>query len=141
MPIILIILGALIAVSSIQDTHRKLWRVTSGAFTGKDNFIYWVIALVAVGAVGYVGTETGKLRNFSVYFMILIIIVMLLSNNKDGKNFFEMFMQEIEEGTTKEAAEFGAPLVESGGSNPNAQSNLESWSEKAGTALKVASFF
>lgn len=116
MPFVLILAGAMIAISALQDTHKELWEKFSGDFTGEGNFIYWFASIGAIGAIGYAGKEGGATRTFSNYFMALIIVVMILANNRSGKNFFKLLVDEIKEGTTEVAAPLGAPLITSANS-------------------------
>lgn len=92
MPFLLLFLGVVFVVSGVRGTQGDLLMLLKGDFTGKNNFIYWILALYAIGATGYVEA----LRPISDAFMVLILVVMILSN----KGFFDNFMKQIEPTTT-----------------------------------------
>lgn len=83
MPFALTIIGLLLVVTGFQNTHAQLGKQITSDFTGKNNFIYWIAALGAVGALGYVK----ELEPFSRAFLVLILIGIFLSN----KGFFSQF--------------------------------------------------
>lgn len=87
MPFLLVITGLIMIISALQNTHAQL-----GSQLRKDfvPFGSWVLALGAVGALGYVP----ELRRFSHYFMALIIVAMLLSN----KGFFAKLTEAVKLG-------------------------------------------
>jgi hypothetical protein len=95
MPFALILIGLLMVVSGARDTYKELGAELTDDFTGPNNFTYWVLAFGSVGALGYVP----QLRNFSRTFMALMIIAMLLANQRgQGGGFFESFMSAIQSG-------------------------------------------
>lgn len=83
MPFILTIGGLLLIVTGFQNTHKQLGNQLVSDFTGQNNFIFWVAALGAVGALGYVK----ELEPFSRAFLVLILIGIFLSH----KGFFTQF--------------------------------------------------
>lgn len=87
MPFALIIIGLLLVVTGFQNTYKQFGNQIANDFTGKNNFLYWVIALGVIGAVGYVK----ELQSFSRAFMVLIIVSIFLSN----KGFFNQFQNAI----------------------------------------------
>lgn len=87
MPFLLVFIGLLMVVTGTRNTHVAFARQVQSDFTGQGNFITWVVALGAVGSLGYIE----KLRTFSHYFMALIIIGLVLSN----KGFFAKFSQAL----------------------------------------------
>lgn len=56
-------------------------------FTGKNNFVYWVLSILIVGAIGYIK----PLQPVSRAFMLLIIIVLFLTN----KGVFAQFNEAL----------------------------------------------
>lgn len=63
-------------LTGVKNTYAQFGSTVAGDFTGKGNFTYWLASLGAVGALGYIDA----LREFSRYFMALIIIAMVLAN-------------------------------------------------------------
>lgn len=76
MPFALVLLGLILIISGVKNTHRALGQSLVDDFTGPGNFFYWVGAIGAVGAVGY----WEKARPLSHAFLVLILVAMVLSN-------------------------------------------------------------
>jgi hypothetical protein len=94
MPFLLIIVGTFMVVSAARGTHQQLATLVKGDFSGPNNFVYWVLAILIVGSIGYVP----KVKPFSVMFLALIIIVMFLRSGDPATGaggFFDKFMQGI----------------------------------------------
>jgi hypothetical protein len=109
MPFVLIIIGTVLLISSVRNTYGAttptggpgLAKLVQGDFTGQANFLYWIIALLLIGAVGYVRS----LRPISVAFLALIIIVLFLKKGNPsgvGGGFFSQFTAAL--GTTQQSA-------------------------------------
>lgn len=91
MPFALITIGLALIVSGIKNTQSQLGAQVVKDFTGAGNFIYWVLAIFCVGALGYIP----QLDKFSKAFMGLIIVALFISN----KGFFSQFTVAIQSGT------------------------------------------
>lgn len=76
MPYALIFLGAVFLMAGIRNTYGKLWELIKGDFTAQNGFLTWVAAIAVVGGIGYIP----KLRNLSIAFMTLLLLVLVLSN-------------------------------------------------------------
>lgn len=76
MPYVLLLFGAVLLVSGIRGTHKELWELIKGDFTGNKSFLLWVAAIGVVGGIGYIK----PLKGFSIGFMSLLVLVLLLSN-------------------------------------------------------------
>ena len=87
MPLALIVIGAVFLSAAIRGSQDDLFDVLKDDFTGRDNFIYWGLALFVIGAVGYYR----PLRPLSNSFMVLVFVVLFISN----QGFFNKFMGEI----------------------------------------------
>lgn len=101
MPFALLILGILLLVAGARNTQDILFALFKGDFGGQDNFIFWFLAIVLIGAVGYVP----KLKPVSTAFLGLVIVVLFLkkgSTGGTGGGFFAQFTQAI--GGTQNAA-------------------------------------
>ena len=107
MPYALIIFGAMLLVSSVRNTQGDLFTLLKGDFSGNNNFIFWMLSIFAVGAIGYVP----KLKPISTAFLVLIVTVLFLSR----KGFFDQFMAQIKAPNTTDskAALSGASLTPS----------------------------
>jgi hypothetical protein len=80
MPYALVIIGLLMIITGVLNTYAAFATQLQNDMGG---FIVWVIALGAVGALGYVE----NLRTFSHYFMALILIALILNNKGVFANF------------------------------------------------------
>lgn len=88
MPYIFIIIGLVMVIAAVRntvaDTKDANGNVTDAGlatllkhdFTGQNNYIYWVVSILIIGAIGYIK----PLQPVSRAFMLLVIIVLFLSN-------------------------------------------------------------
>lgn len=88
MPYALIIFGAILLTASVRNTQADLFRLLKGEFTGSHNFVYWLLSILIIGAIGYVD----KLKPISSAFMVLVVMVLFLSN----RGFFNQFQSQIQ---------------------------------------------
>lgn len=87
MPFILIVAGVVLLIAAVRNTQQDLFLLLAKDFTGKNNFIYWVLAILIIGAVGYIP----RLKPVSDGFLILVILTLFI--RKGG--FFDAFTQQI----------------------------------------------
>lgn len=90
MPFALLIIGLLMIITGINNNYSQFASQLSQDFSGSKSFLVWVLALGAVGALGYIK----DLRTFSHYFMALILISMILAN----KGVFAQFQTALAAG-------------------------------------------
>lgn len=89
MPFVLLIIGFLAIVSAIRGTYSALGAQIVSDLKGTGSrplsgigpvqpagYVYWVSAIIAVGAVGYYA----PMQKFSRAFMVLILLGMVLAN-------------------------------------------------------------
>ncbi len=94
MPFALIIAGLVMLVSGVRGTTTQLASLVDGDLTGTDNFLYWVTAILVVGAFGYID----DLRTLSRTILFLLIVVLFLkrgNSNGIGGGFFAQFTSAI----------------------------------------------
>jgi hypothetical protein len=91
MPFVLLFIGATLIVSGVRGTSGTLFTLLKGDFTGNGNFLYWFLAVLIIGSIGYVK----KLQTFSDIFLGLLVLVMIIANEKTGKDFFSSFDFQI----------------------------------------------
>lgn len=110
MPFALLIIGVWLLIAGVRNTAGPasspgtLFALLHGDFTGSDNFAYWFIAIILIGAVGYIP----KVRSVSVAFLTLILVVLFLkkgSSNGVGGGFFSQFLSGIGVTNTSSAAQ------------------------------------
>ena len=81
MPFVLIALGVLFLVVSIQGTQGDLFALLKSEFVGSNSFLPWVAALLILGLLGYIR----PIRPITHAFMLLVLLVLVLANG--GKVF------------------------------------------------------
>lgn len=86
MPFALIIVGLVLVVAAVRGTTDTLFSTVKGDFEGPNNFTYWVVAILILGALGYVPS----LEKISRLFLALVVVALFLSNG----GFFEKFNQQ-----------------------------------------------
>lgn len=121
MPLVLLIIGVVLVIAGVRSTQDTLFSLVKGDFTGTDNFIYWLGAILIIGAIGYIP----KVKPISTALLVLVIVVLFLKKGDAqglGGGFFSQFTNALE--TT-------------GNSNASGVANLES-STAAVAASKAA---
>lgn len=93
MPFALVTIGLLLFVTGAKDTYKALGAQVASDFTGPGNFTYWLAAIGAMGALGYIEA----FKPFSRAFMVLIIVSMVLAN----QGFFAKLTAAIKSGPDK----------------------------------------
>ena len=128
MPYALLFIGTVLIVAGIRNTQGQLGKLLVSDFTGAGNFIYWIIAIIVIGSIGYIqGFE-----KFSRAFMTLIIVGLLLSN----QGFFTQFLSAIQSGTAQPAPKTDESL---GGSSSSSSGGSSSSSSGGGLSSLLSS--
>jgi hypothetical protein len=106
MPFALIIIGVIFLIASVKNTVQTtpnggpgLYPLLVSDFTGSNNFIFWFVAMLIIGAVGYIQ----KLKPVSVALLTLVVLVLFLKKGNPsgvGGGFFSQFTSGI--GTTQQ---------------------------------------
>lgn len=101
MPYALVTIGLILFITGARDTFAPLGAQLQSDFTGNRNFVFWIAAIGSVGALGYIRS----LQTFSTTFMALIIITLLLAEQKNGSTgFFGQFISDLKAGPNCQAA-------------------------------------
>lgn len=95
MPYAFIIVGLAMLVSGARGTSSDLLTLIKSDLTGTNNFFYWIVAILAIGAVGYIDT----LKGVSRAFLVLVLVVLVLADNKQngGGGLFVKFDAALKE--------------------------------------------
>lgn len=101
MPYMFLLSGLILVIAAVRGTQADLLTLLKGDITGKNNFIYWIISILIIGAVGYIP----NLKPVSRAFLALVIIVLFLQN-KGGV--FAQFTQALNSTQNKTTATTGA---------------------------------
>jgi|SRR5580700_2051720 hypothetical protein len=86
----LLIIGLLMVIVGGRGTYAQFGSQVASEFQGQGSFTYWLIAIAAVGAIGYFPA----IQKISRYLMALIIISIFLSH----KGFFAKFQAALAQG-------------------------------------------
>jgi hypothetical protein len=84
MPFALLLIGIVLLVAGIRNTQCILFAEVEGDFTGPNNFFYWFLAIMIIGALGYVP----KLKPISTALLVLVVVVLFLHKGQNG-GFFQ----------------------------------------------------
>jgi hypothetical protein len=95
MPFVLLIVGLLMIITGARGTYAQFGSQLASEFEGTNNFTYQMIALGAVGALGYIPA----LQTISRWALALILLVILLSN-KNSNGFYSEFQAALQNGPT-----------------------------------------
>jgi len=96
MPFAFIIVGIILLVSGVRGNSTNLVTLIKGDFSGSNNFIYWMLSILILGGIGYIQ----DLKTISRAFLWLVIVVLILNEDKNGNGFFTEFQNAIENLTT-----------------------------------------
>ena len=89
MPFALLSIGILLLVVAVRDQQQAFVALVGGDFSGPGNFLYWVVALALVGAIGYIP----KAKPISTLFIVLILLVLLLKRGNTSGTGGGVFQQ------------------------------------------------
>lgn len=133
----------LLVITGFQDTYKQFGAQVQGDFTGPNNFLYWMLAIIIAGSIGYVKS----LQGFSRAFMGLIILAIFLSQNTgtaQGITFFKNLVTGLNQGSTTPVNPVGDALQGGAGASSGGSGggfSLSNIGQDASIATTVASFF
>lgn len=81
MSLALLSAGILLIVASVRDKQGDLITLVQGDMLGEGGFIQWIVALVLIGAIGYIP----RLKPLSVALLTLVLIAIFI---RKGTGFF-----------------------------------------------------
>jgi hypothetical protein len=99
MPFALLLIGIVLLVAGIRNTQCILFAEVEGDFTGTDNFFYWFLAIMIIGALGYVP----KLKPISTALLVLVVVVLFLYKGQNG-GFFQQLTAGFSSDTSTSTA-------------------------------------
>lgn len=133
MPFALLFVGVILLIAAIQGTEKALGRQLYSDFTGQNSYLFWAVAIILIGAVGYVQ----ELKKFSVAFMSLILVVLLLSE----KGFFGSLFSEVKTSATSPLTLPADAPASSGSGGSSSGGGIGDIAASAATAFVDAGFF
>lgn len=97
MPIFVLFVGIILVAAGINNKIPTLTGLIKEDFIPSDGavgFHYWIVAIIAAGALGYIK----PLKGFANGFLVLLILVIILAEQKRSGNggFFAKFSQALE---------------------------------------------
>lgn len=95
MPFFLLIIGAIFLVAAVRGNQDDLIKLIKDDFSGSNNFIYWVMAIVIISMLGYIKS----LKPVSDAFLGLIILVIIVASYKKG-DLISSFFNQVKNGTS-----------------------------------------
>jgi hypothetical protein len=87
MPLFFLAVAIAAIVTGLRGTQGQLLSLLKSDFTTSNNFGIWILAIVAVGSLGYIP----GFKTVSNGLLILVVIVLVLSN----KGFFSQFSSAV----------------------------------------------
>jgi hypothetical protein len=102
MPFAFLILGSLFVAAGVRGQSKQLLTLLHDDLTGPNNYIYWMLSILILGALGYIDA----LRPLSRAFLVLVIVVLVLKEgnpNQTGGGFFQQFQHAISKITSPTA--------------------------------------
>lgn len=87
MPFVFLGTGLLLVITGVKGNASDLYQLLQQDFSGSNSFLYWLFAILILGAIGYIR----PLQTLSRAFMALVIIVLFLHN----KGFISEFQTQF----------------------------------------------
>lgn len=84
----LIFVGALLLISAVRNQQGSLFSLVKQDLTGTGSFLEWALALLLVGAVGFIP----KARPLSIALLALVLLGIVL---KSGGGFFSQLSSAV----------------------------------------------
>src|SRR3954447_10304924 len=97
MPFVFGFIGVVFIIAGVRGTSGELSDLLKGDVTGRDSFVYWLLAIGVLGALGYVDS----FRTLSRALLALVLVVLVLTRGKEqGRGgLFSKFNEAIKEVT------------------------------------------
>lgn len=129
MPFVLLIVGAAFIAAGVQGKQSQLYSLLKNDLTGKNSYLSWVIAILIIGAIGYVE----ELKPISRAFMVLVIVVLFLSNG----GFFQKFQQQVFPATNNSGNSISSSTGLIPNPFPSPNTNVQSWVNQIDPSLGI----
>ena len=84
MPFVLIVAGLVLLITAVNGTVGQLGVLLKQDVFGPQGFMFWIIAIIVVGALGYIK----QIKPLSDGFLVLVLLVLFLNN----RGVFQQFM-------------------------------------------------
>lgn len=71
----IIFVGVLLAISAVRGTTPQLAALVKSDFTGQGSYLWWLVAVLIIGSVGYIP----PLRTLSRAMLVLVVIALIIN--------------------------------------------------------------
>lgn len=88
MPIALILVAIALIGAVLRGQEERLFEVLKDDFTGQNNFVAWLMALIILGIIGASWKDA---RPVTEGFIVLVIVALLISQ----KGFWEQLQKQV----------------------------------------------
>lgn len=109
MPFALLIVGIVLVVAAVRDKADVLFTLVKDDFIsqpGKPSFMYWLAAILIIGAIGYIK----PLQGLSRIFLALLVVVLVLAHG----GLFDQFNRQLFSSAPASPGVGGAGSIQSG---------------------------
>ena len=96
MPVFLLIIAVIFLVAAIRGNQNDLINLLRDDFSGQNNFILWVLAIVVIVGLG----SFKAIKPLSDAFLGLVILVIIVANYKKGGDIMSKFINQVKAGTS-----------------------------------------
>ena len=102
MPFVFAFVGLVLIISGARGTSSDLVKLLKDDLSGDGNFVYWMLSIAVLGALGYIDA----LQPLSRALLVLVVVVLILAESKAGGagGFFVKFQESVSQITGREAA-------------------------------------
>lgn len=90
MPFLLILVGIALMGAVLRGQEDRLFQVLRDDFTGSNNFVAWMMAIIILGVVA---NTFEAARPLAEGFVILVVVALLVSNQGFWEKFKEQALQ------------------------------------------------
>jgi hypothetical protein len=93
MPFAFGLIGTVFVIAGVRGSSADLLTLLKGDLTGSNNFVYWIISIAVIGAIGYVK----DFQPLSRAFLVLVVVVLVLAEDKKSGSggFFVKFQDAV----------------------------------------------
>lgn len=88
MGLALLFAGVVLLVAAVRNRQGDLFALVQGDLTGPVNFFQWALAILVIGAIGYIP----KLKGISVGLLALVLVSIFL---RKGNGFFSQLADAV----------------------------------------------
>jgi hypothetical protein len=100
MPFAFAIVGLVLVIAGVRGKSGDLLDLVKVDLTGPNNFVYWILAMLILGGLGYID----DFRDLSRALLVLVLLVLVLREDQQGSGGFFVEFQSAVKSITRQAA-------------------------------------